>query len=47
VTVAVTLFALLELYKQGEATWIQGEPFGDITVQALATRPASRLSVAG
>jgi segregation and condensation protein A len=38
VTVAVTLFALLELYKQGEATWIQGEPFGDITVQALSTR---------
>ena len=23
VTVAVTLFALLELYKQGEATWTQ------------------------
>jgi segregation and condensation protein A len=34
VTVAVTLFALLELYKQGEATWAQAEPFGDITVQA-------------
>ncbi len=47
VTVAVTLFALLELYKQGEATWIQGEPFGEITVQAVAAVPASRLSAAG
>ena len=25
----MTLFALLELYKQGEATWTQDEPFGD------------------
>jgi segregation and condensation protein A len=32
VTVAVTLFALLELYKQGEATWIQEVPFGEIQV---------------
>ena len=32
VTVAVTLFALLELYKQGEATWAQEVPFGDITI---------------
>ena len=37
VTVAVTLFALLELYKQGEATWDQPEPFGAITVDSLAT----------
>jgi segregation and condensation protein A len=34
VTIAVTLYALLELYKQGELTWAQQEPFGDITVQA-------------
>ena len=27
----MTLFALLELYKQGEATWEQDEPFGAIT----------------
>ena len=27
-TVAVTLFALLELYKRGEASWEQAEPFG-------------------
>jgi segregation and condensation protein A len=34
VTVAVTLFALLELYKQGEVTWTQDEPFGEIQVEA-------------
>jgi hypothetical protein len=28
VTVAVTLFGLLELYKQGEAVWEQAEAFG-------------------
>jgi segregation and condensation protein A len=31
-TVAVTLYALLELYKRGEAAWEQTEPFGEITV---------------
>ncbi len=35
VTVAVTLYALLELYKQGEATWIQDEPFAEITISGL------------
>jgi len=34
-TVAVTLFALLELYKRGELSWDQDEPFGEITVRAL------------
>jgi segregation and condensation protein A len=34
-TVAVTLFALLELHKRGEATWNQREAFGDIEVKAL------------
>jgi segregation and condensation protein A len=41
VTVAVPLYALLELYKPGEVTWTQEEPFGEITVQpppAAATR---------
>ena len=33
-TVAVTLFALLELYKRGEATWEQTGPFAPITVSA-------------
>lgn len=36
VTVAVTVWALLELYKRGEAAWEQDEPFGPITVHALA-----------
>ena len=40
-TVAVTLYALLELYKSGEAHWDQAEPFGPITVAAGAgTAPA-------
>ncbi|HWH45660.1 MAG TPA: segregation/condensation protein A [Thermoleophilaceae bacterium] len=33
-TEAVTLFALLELYKQGEADWSQDASFGPITVSA-------------
>ena len=48
VTVAVTLYALLELHKQGEATWTQDEPFAEITVRGLTTSrltvPATRLS---
>ena len=40
VTVAVTLFALLELYKQGEATWRQEVPFGDIAITAQEPTPA-------
>jgi segregation and condensation protein A len=41
-TECVTLWALLELYKQGEAAWEQAEPFGAITVAATvgAARPA-------
>jgi segregation and condensation protein A len=31
-TQAVTLFALLELYRRGEATWKQTEPFGPIEI---------------
>jgi segregation and condensation protein A len=34
VTIAVTLFAVLELYKQGELTWSQENPFGEITIDA-------------
>jgi segregation and condensation protein A len=56
-TVAVTLFALLELYKRGEATWEQSEPFGEIDVVAgpaaapgaapsPAARPAPGIAVA-
>ncbi|HLY47598.1 MAG TPA: segregation/condensation protein A [Solirubrobacteraceae bacterium] len=36
VTVAVTLFALLELYKQGELTWVQEEPFSEIRIEPRA-----------
>jgi segregation and condensation protein A len=36
-TEAVTLFALLELYKAGEAAWEQEVPFGPITVQVKST----------
>ena len=42
VTVAVTLFAVLELYKQGELTWTQDQPFGEITLSAAAS--SERLS---
>lgn len=42
VTVAVTLFALLELYKRGEASWEQSESFGEISV--LACAPGQRLA---
>ncbi len=45
VTVAVTLFALLEMYKQGEATWTQDEPFGEIAITP-ASRPAYMEAVA-
>lgn len=41
-TVAVTLFALLELYKQGEASWDQPEPFGPIAI-AAATRDTAHV----
>jgi segregation and condensation protein A len=38
VTIAVTLFSLLELYKQGELTWAQAAPFGEIQVRAATER---------
>jgi segregation and condensation protein A len=46
VTVAVTLFAVLELYKQGELTWSQQKPFGEIVIEA-AGRRAERPAAAG
>jgi segregation and condensation protein A len=33
-TQAVTLFALLEMHKRGEATWSQRDTFGRITIEA-------------
>ncbi|HTW11896.1 MAG TPA: ScpA family protein [Solirubrobacteraceae bacterium] len=45
VTVAVTLFGLLELYKQGELTWSQEQPFGEIQVQAPGdAQPEARVA---
>ncbi len=49
-TVAVTLFALLELYKRGEADWEQSQSFGDIGVHgraAAASSPPAVLAAAG
>jgi segregation and condensation protein A len=47
VTVAVTLFALLELYRRGEAVWEQPECFGEIHVQALTSSTAAAVGAAG
>ncbi|MDQ2676315.1 MAG: segregation/condensation protein A [Actinomycetota bacterium] len=44
-TQAVTIFALLEMHKRGEATWDQAEIFGPIRIKPLET-PASREEVA-
>jgi segregation and condensation protein A len=44
-TVAVTLFALLELHKQGEATWTQSAPFAPIEVAAARTESQSAVGV--
>jgi segregation and condensation protein A len=46
VTVAVTLYALLELYKQGEADWEQPAPFEEITVSGPSGAPAAAASPA-
>jgi segregation and condensation protein A len=35
-TQAVTVFAMLELYRKGEVTWEQGENFGPIRVRKVA-----------
>jgi segregation and condensation protein A len=39
VTIAVTLFAVLELYKQGELTWTQAQPFDEITISSTRRGP--------
>ena len=43
-TQAVTLFALLELYKGGELTWKQSEPFGPIQIQAAEAAQVNPLA---
>jgi segregation and condensation protein A len=47
-TVAVTLFALLELYKSGEAGWEQQESFGEIAVRGPSSEaPSASIALAG
>ncbi len=41
VTVAITVYALLELYKQGELDWTQKEPFGEVTIEPRALETAA------
>jgi segregation and condensation protein A len=41
-TQAVTVFALLELYRKGEVTWEQDKPLGPIRVRRLAAARAGR-----
>jgi segregation and condensation protein A len=45
-TICVTMWALLELYKRGEAGWEQAEPFGEITVVAGERPPLSVVEAA-
>ena len=45
VTVAVTLFAVLELYKQGELTWTQDQPFEEIQICAAPPLPREHTAV--
>ncbi len=44
VTVATTLYALLELHRRGEATWSQPEPLAEITVSAVAASRAPEVA---
>jgi segregation and condensation protein A len=45
-TVAATLFALLELHKRGEADWEQDESFGTIAIHATGRPPPRALAPA-
>ncbi len=47
VTIAVTLFALLELYKRGELTWTQPEPFGEVLIEARGRARAQQQAAVG
>ncbi len=40
ITVAVTLFAILELYKQGELTWVQDQPFAEVQISSTRHSPS-------
>ena len=43
-TVCMTVWALLELYKRGEANWEQDDPFGEVLVTADAVAPAEAVA---
>jgi segregation and condensation protein A len=45
-TVAITVFALLELYKRGEAAWEQSDSFGDIHIHALSSEESTPIAAA-
>jgi len=45
-TQAVTLFALLEMHKRGEATWRQRETFGRITIRQRTADSGQRVEEA-
>ena len=45
-TFALTVFALHEHNKRGEARWEHEEPFGEITVRAEAPAPPLRVAAA-
>src|SRR5579864_3459186 len=40
VTIAVTLFAVLELYKQGELTWVQEQPCEEVQISSTRYSPS-------
>jgi segregation and condensation protein A len=46
VTIAVTLFAVLELYKRGELTWTQPQPFGEVLIEACGPSRARETAAA-
>jgi len=45
-TQAVTIFALLEMYKRGEATWDQKDLFGPISIKAESAAAPEQEEVA-
>jgi len=47
ITQAVTIFALLEMYKEGEATWTQRENFGTIAISGQRAAGSGQREVVG
>jgi segregation and condensation protein A len=43
-TVAVTLYSVLELYKQGELSWQQEQPFGEIRIERAGATPLRQIA---